>query len=249
MTPTGIFSKYLGDQIYRLRYSMVAGFGEIEDVLKLISTDTLGIRDSLNTVNLNLNAVNTWLKAIFDKPVGTVIAPAFDFNRLEQILRSLNFGNATNEAGTNLWDFLTSLIDNLGNIIGKGIDGLSSTLGKILDILGGLVDTIIGLIVPENWDFLEKDFGNLKGKFDTKFKFFLDLGGLVQNLFKPTKQDFLKAISFTWLGVNFDFTQSQSSLDIYVPKFRLAISVFIWAITAIYIYRKITGTGDVINDS
>ena len=259
----GRFAKYLDtyfdinnkeSSLYKIRYSIVSGFMDLEEILKLIRVDTLALRDSLNTVNLNLTAVNDWLKSIFEKPVGTVVATPFDYGRLEKMLKDLGFdgdgeGGWLKQIIKTVGGIIETAIKTLGDVLGKGIDGLVKIAQGILDLLDGLVDTILGLVIPKNWDFLDKGFGSLKGKFDVKFKLFLDLGGLVKNLFTPTSQDFLKAISFTWLGVNFDFTQSQSSLDIYVPKFRLAISVFIWAITAIYIYRKITGTGDVINDS
>lgn len=264
MTPKGVFAKFLGDQIYKIRYTTISEFDELKtfirneltSLLTALNTSNIWLnsiydelKESLLTVKKNQVAIGDWLQKIFDKPIGTVTTTPFDFNRLEQILKKMSLGEIVNEAGTNFWDFMKSLVDNLGDILGKAIDGLVAVVEKILDILDGLVDTILGLVIPKNWDFLDKGFGGLKGKFDIKFKLFLDLGGLVKDLFKPTDQDFLKALSFTWFGVDFDFTQSQSSLDIYVPKFRLAISVFIWAITAIYIYRKITGTGDVINDS
>ncbi|MFD2305629.1 hypothetical protein [Enterococcus termitis] len=189
-TPTGVFAKFLADQMYRLRYTIIAGFGEIEEVLKLINTDTLGIRNSLNTVNLNLTAVNNWLKAIFDKPVGTIVAPPFDFNRLEQILKSLNFGNVTNEAGTNLWDFLKSLIDNLGDILGKGLDGIFQVLKQILEIFDKFLDTILHLIIPKNLDFLDSQWGKPADKIRLKFSFIFDSVDSFKSLFGAKSKKF-----------------------------------------------------------
>ena len=236
---------------YRIRYSIVAGFTELQEVLETIGTDTLNLRKSLIVTNDYLNTIIDWLKLIYQKPTGSVAVtvPPFDFNRLEEILKSLSFGNVVNEAGTNFWDFMKELIKNLGEIFSTAIGALSDIVQKILDLLGDLVDTVLSLIIPKDWNFLDNGFGDIKGKFDVKFKSFLDLGDLVKGLFKPTKKDFLKAISFTWFGANFDFTKSQPFLDIYVPKFRLAMAVIIWALTAVYIYRKFTGTGDVINDN
>lgn len=207
------------------------------------------INDNLIIANGSLLLITNWLKMIFEKPDSAVnvTIPPFDFNRLQQMLDGLNFGNIVNEAGTNIWDFLSQLIKTLGEVIGTAITGLTDIVGQILDLLDDLINQIIKLIVPENLDFLDTGFGTVKSKIDIKFGSFLSLGNQVKEVVQPINQDFKQVVSIDIMGAKFnpDFT----TIDWVVVRFRTVMALSIWMSVAIYIYRKITGNGDLINDN
>ena len=253
VNPRGAFSKLLDDLIYKVRYTTIQEFSELKEFLEAQSTIFLEslnlVNDSLLAMRKNQISISEWLELIYEKPVGNVIAPPFDFSRLEQILKSLSFGEITNEAGTNFWDFMKGLIDNLGEILGKALDGLVDIASKILDFLDGLIDKLLALIIPENWDFLDKGFDDISKEFNLKFKLFLDLGGTIKDIFTPNKKDFFSAVSWSYLGVTFDGQEAKPIMDQFVPRFRTLAQVSIWLMVAWWVYRKVTGSGDLINDN
>lgn len=228
--------------LYRLVYFFIDEMTKTRDFV-------IEINDNLLIANDSLLIIVDWLRMIYSKPpdIVNVSIPPFDFDRLQQILNGLNFGNIVNEAGTNIWDFLSQLIKTLGEIISTAITGLTDVVGEILDLLGDLINQIIKLIVPENLDFLDTGFGTVKSKIDIKFGSFLSLGNQVKEVVQPIDQDFKKVISIDILGAKFnpDF----STIDWVVVRFRTVMALSIWMSVAIYIYRKITGNGDLINDN
>ncbi|WP_315041669.1 hypothetical protein [uncultured Enterococcus sp.] len=228
--------------LYRLVYFFIDEMTKTRDFV-------IAINDNLLIANDSLLIIVDWLKMIYSKPpdIVNVSIPPFDFDRLQQILNGLNFGNIVNEAGTNIWDFLSQLIKTLGEIISTAITGLTDVVGEILDLLGDLINQIIKLIVPENLDFLDTGFGTVKSKIDIKFGSFLSLGNQVKEVVQPIDQDFKKVVSIDIMGAKFnpDF----STIDWVVVRFRTVMALSIWMSVAIYIYRKITGNGDLINDN
>lgn len=228
--------------LYRLVYFFIDEMTKTRDFV-------IEINDNVLIVNDSLLMIVDWLKMLYNKPPYsvTVTTPGFDFNRLKQILDGLNFGNIVNEAGTNIWDFLSELIKTLGDVLGTAISGLTDVAGKILDLLGDLINQIIKLIVPENLDFLDSGFDDIKSKLDIKFGSFLSLGTQVKEVVQPIDQDFKSVVSIDIMGAKFkpDF----SLIDWVVVRFRTVMALSIWLSVAIYIYRKITGNGDLINDN
>lgn len=228
--------------LYRLVYFFIDEMTKTREFI-------VEINDNLIIANDSLLLITNWLKMIFEKPDSAVnvTIPPFDYNRLQQMLDGLNFGNIVNEAGTNIWDFLSQLIKTLGEVIGTAITGLTDIAGKILDLLGDLINQIIKLIVPENLDFLDTGFGTVKSKIDIKFGSFLSLGNQVKEVVQPINQDFKQVVSIDIMGAKFnpDFT----TIDWVVVRFRTVMALSIWMSVAIYIYRKITGNGDLINDN
>lgn len=228
--------------LYRLIYFFIDEMTKTRDFV-------VEINDNLLIANDSILIIIDWLRMIYSKPPSNVnvVVPSFDFDRLQQMLDGLNFGNIVNEAGTNIWDFLSQLIKTLGEIISTAITGLTDVVGDILDLLGDLINQIIKLIVPENLDFLDTGFGTVKSKIDIKFGSFLSLGNQVKEVVQPIDQDFKKVVSIDIMGakLNPDF----STIDWVVVRFRTVMALSIWMSVAIYIYRKITGNGDLINDN
>lgn len=190
-----------------------------------------------------LYSILDWLRMIYSKPN---VLP-FDYDRLQKMLEELSFGNVVNEAGTNFWDFLTELIKTLGDILTTALTSLTDIVKEILDILGDLINQIIKLIVPENIDFIDEGFASIKIKLDAKFDSFLSLGGQIVEVIQPIDAEFKEVISIDIMGARFapDF----NTIDWVVIRFRTVMSLSIWLSVAIYIFRKITGNGDLINDN
>lgn len=128
------------------------------------------IRDKTILFDSYLKASNKHLETIISV-LGSILAKPFDFEKLKEILDNLNFGNIVNEAGTNIWDFLTEALKTLGDVLTESIGALGDILESILDFLDSLLDKLISLIVPENMDFLEDKADGISEKFKMKFGF------------------------------------------------------------------------------
>lgn len=251
-----------GTPLYAMRYSMTAGFMELQEAVEYA---TGKIRDNqivamtnqetlisiLEEIRDNTAIITQWLKLIYEKPNVPSTPLPFDYDRLAEMLESIkmdvNIGDTVNEAGTNIWDVLGGLFDNLGSIFETGLKELGKTLRSILDFLDGLLDKIIHLIVPEDTSFLDTSFATIKGKFQVKFGSILDLGGKVKDVFVPAKVDFFESTTFEIMGAK--FTADKATADLFIPKFRVVMALFIWFEVAWFVYRKITGGGDMINDN
>lgn len=227
----GTFTKFLADMFYKVRYTTIQGFSELNDFLTENFASFLG----------TLNTVNEYLNMLLNK--------GFDFKRLEEILNGLSFGNVTNEAGENIWSVLKELISTLGNILSNGLGTLSELIQRILDFLESLIDTVISLIIPKNWDFLSNGFGAISNEFTLKFSGVLDIATQVSEVFTPTNKDFFSAVSWSYMGVTFDGQKAKPIMDQIVPKFRVFAQISIWLLVGWWLYKKITGTGDLINDN
>lgn len=196
-----------------------------------------------NRLTEPLYSIIDWLRMIYGKP--TVLP--FDYDLLQTMLEELSFGNVVNEAGTNIWDFLTELIKTLGDILTTALTSLTDIVKEILDLLGDLINQIIKLIVPENIDFIDEGFASIKIKIDAKFDSFLSLGGQIVEVVQPIEADFKEVISIDIMGTQ--FSPDFNTIDWVVVRFKTVMALSIWLSVAIYIFRKITGNGDLINDN
>ncbi|MFJ3331948.1 hypothetical protein [Enterococcus sp. NPDC086594] len=243
----GLLNNYF-DHIYNvnnkdsLLYRLLYAFMEEMDKTRFFIIE---INDNIIIANDSLLLIIDWLRMIYSKP--PLIVPPFDYDRLQKMLEELSFGNIVNEAGTNFWDFLTELIKTLGDILTTALTSLTDIVKEILDILGDLINQIIKLIVPENIDFIDEGFGSIKIKLDAKFDGFLSLGGQIVEVVQPIDAEFKEVISIDIMGAQFapDF----NTIDWVVVRFRTVMALSIWLSVAIYIFRKITGNGDLINDN
>ena len=194
------------------------------------------IKDYVFSVAETASIITQWLKLIYEKPIPSFNVPIFDYDRLERMLKNLEFGELKNESGTNIWDFLKELVK-----------GLSDGLLGILDFLNGLLDKLIALFIPDDIDFISEGFEGIKLKFTLKFGDLLNLADNVKDLFTPSAGDFQQAVSFEFLGAKFE--PDFSLIDSYVQKFRTVMSLSLWMSVMVFVFRKITGTGDLINDN
>ena len=132
-------------------------------------------------------------------------------------------------------------------MLSTAITGLTEIVSQILDLLGDLINQIIKLLVPDNLDFIGNGFGDIKAKFDLKFGSFLSLGTQISSVFRPISVDFATVIQIDILGASFN--PDLALLDSFIHRFRSAVSVVTWLYVAIFIFKKFTGSGDIINDN
>jgi len=254
-----LFTSMLKKGLYGIRYSLVQGFDDLDTWFSAITINqdtTIGyqkmIHEIISSQLETLNIITQWLKTIYEKPtanIGSVVVTPFDYDRLEKMLESLKFGNIVNEAGTNIWDVLQALIDGILDLSGEIIKATASIIETLGDLLLELIDKIIELIVPKDTEFLDKNFEKINASFKVKFSGFLGIADTVQDIFKPTESNFFDMVSFELFGAKFDGNEAKPMMDKVVPKFRTLIQLSIWLMVAMFIYRKVTGTGDLINDN
>lgn len=192
--------------------------------------------------------ITNWLDEIYKKPTAPVIPPIpFDYERLETMLKKLEFGEIVNEAGTNIWDFLSDLIKEMSNNFRTAITEVGDILKEILDFLDGFLDRIMALIVPEDMDFMRDGFEQIDNEIKLKFSWFFTIGYQLSEIFQPSNKDFIPAVSFDFMGN--EFKPNVEHLNMFVPQFRSIMTVFIWLYVSWFVYKRFTGTGDIINDN
>ncbi|MGM0124290.1 hypothetical protein IGI37_001664 [Enterococcus sp. AZ194] len=256
-----LFDKYFGLQagsaIYALRYTMVDGYKQTNDLLQHIfdGLNLLGkgqntsngwlelIHKGITDLKTTTNVITQWLKLIYEKNI-IISIPAFDYNRLQNMLDGLNFGKIVNEAGTNMWDFLKSLIETLGDIITTGLTEISGLAQKILDILSGLIDDVIGLIVPKNLDFLDDGFQGTSSKIKLKFNFLFNWVDSFKSLLSGQVdfQDFDLSLGFFEGNVNVPL----SVINNFAPFVKVVVTGFILLEFLIDMYKWFHTKGEVI---
>ena len=162
-------------------------------------------------------------------PPDNIVIPAFDYDRLKEMLSELSFGNVVNEAGTNLWDVLKELIDALGGV-----------LESIMNIVPDLIDRLIALIIPENKNFFTEDVKALTDSFDVKFEWAFNLSNSFKSVFSQPKS--LKTLTVLIGGK--DYKVVPSFVDLNMIK--TILTGYFCFLTLFSSYKRIVGGGDVI---
>lgn len=231
----GIFWKRFDSQIYNLRYSIINGFEELKTANKVASDS---IRDNQSSMLTHLETMNGWLKLIYNKPNTPIIQNPFDFDRLEELLKNIkmnvNIGDTVNEAGTNIWDFLTALVKELADV-----------LRDILDFLEKLIDTIVHLVVPKNLDFATAKFDATGNTIKLKFGLVFGWIETFKSLFGTTKpfEDFSLNLGGMFEG---SVTVPISVLNNFAPLVKAVITGFILLEFLIDMYKWFHSKGEVI---
>ena len=211
----------------------------------------LGSEGSSVGLNYQVRQILSAVKAIKPSTGG------FTLDELEKMLKKalkeidfkINIGDTVNEAGKNIWDVLDSLTDGIFDL-GKEIVKATAEIIKVLaDLIGDIMKELLKLIVPDNTDFIDKGFEDLSGKFNKKFEVVFKLSGDIKTLFTPIETNAFDSMSFEYMGTKADMNQAKRSLDPYASKFRVLMQIIIWILCVIGCYRKVTGKGDLINDS
>jgi len=216
---------------YKLRYSIVEGFSENTKNLNL---KFLELKNSMvnNTllINNNLQTALTYLKIISEKNLSISFPPQtfeFDYLRLQKMFDGIKFGDITNAAGKNIWDFLSDLVKALTEVV----TSLTSLASQILDML-------LKLIIPEDPNFFSEKVKGTTSIFDKKFKIVLDLKDIFTNTMSSSKVKIPESFDFVFMGntVQVPLDIVQYSAD-YV---KLPLTGFVLFEIFVYCYRKVT---------
>jgi hypothetical protein len=243
--PTGIFSGFLADLFYKLRYTIIQEFDELMTDLTDVYASMLG----------SLNTVNQYLDLIAKKQYGnvTVNGQPFDYDRLERILSGLQFD------GENNGGWLKTLIQTLGEILKAAIEGgfevigtaiktVGSLIERILDFLDSLLDKIIKLLVPENLDFIEKEFEGTSTTFKKKFDFiFSGIDGF-KSLFNGSKNKFADyKLDISFMGTADSVTVPVSLINDYAPVVKPFVTGLLVLSFIINMYKWFYTRGEVVD--
>lgn len=194
------------------------------------TSEIIDYTDLLNSLNQNLKNIETPLKELLIKTSEVLEEMKNSSEFLENILQSIlqnlldfeiDLSQITNEAGTNLWDFLGGFFD------------------KIIDLIDSLLDKIIYLVIPEDTSFIGEGFDSLNATIQNKFQALDIVKTTMIGAFSPQETKVpdweidlpvygtITAIDSTWV-------------DKALPMFKQFVSAIIYMFTAIWAYKKIT---------
>ncbi|MBU5361365.1 hypothetical protein KQI58_09780 [Enterococcus raffinosus] len=160
--------------IYKLRYSIVAGFEETKILLEEWFTYLL---QSGNTTNSFLSTIADWLEMIYKKPppVVNVTIPKVELDEngngwLKTLIKTVG-------------DVMKTAIETLGSLLETAIGEVGQLLRDLLTFLDGLIDDLLHLIVPENLDFMDRKFDDTSRTIKLKFGSIFDGIDSFKNMF------------------------------------------------------------------
>ncbi|MEK5234095.1 hypothetical protein MHB42_20615 [Lysinibacillus sp. FSL K6-0232] len=137
--------------------------------------------------------------------------------------------------GKNIWDFLTELVGT----IGKSLD-------SILDFVTNLGDWLIELVIPQDTTFVTTAFNDLKTQFDDKLSILVTVKSAFSGMFNDSESPLSDyTINLPIVGRPIQLLD-MSIVSVGVPIFKKAMSGLIVIFTILHVYKKIVGTGGVM---
>lgn len=228
----GIFTKILKGQLTRLIAELNRQFTlSLTATTNNIDSFKEYLREEFGLLNDWLSLIVEWLKQIYEKPTAVFENIPFNYDLLQQMLDGISFGNVVNEAGTNLWDVLKELIDALGGV-----------LESIMNIVPDLIDKLIGLVIPDNRNIFSEKMSQFTSKFKTKFSSITSVTTEFKNVYNQPK-------NISSIQINLFDQKLQLIPDIFVANFnwlRGMLSAYLYLSTLVTCYKRIVGSGDVI---
>lgn len=239
----GSFVKLLKNLFYSVRYSLIA---EFSDFTKVFKDEMKASRDNFNKyielVNQNLVTGIGWLKLIYEKKIIVDIPPInilpsepfiFDYDLLQKMFDGISFGEITNEAGKNIWDFLGELVKALADVV----KALADLVGKIMQML-------IDVFVPSDVSFITDELSKLSSLFTKKFSFAIELKDFFTSIFDVGQVAFNTNLEFSANGQSKSY--DISSIMPFISAFRAPLTALIVISNLFYCYKRVIGQGDVI---
>lgn len=228
----GIFTKVVKGQFTRL-------IAELNRQLTLSFTTTTNNIDSFKTylreefglLNDWFSLMSEWMLKIYEKPSSVFQDTPFDYVRLQKMFDGISFGNVINEAGTNIWDVLKELIEAMGKVV-----------EAVVGIVPDLIDKLIGLIIPENRNIFSDKMKEFTGKFDNKFSSVAAVTTEIKSVYSQPK-------NISSIRINIFGQDLQLIPDMFLSNFnwlRSILSAYLYLSTLITCYKRIVGSGDVI---
>lgn len=153
-------------------------------------------------------------------------------------------GGSDDSGGGGILDFLSKLLDVLGNLFGGLFDRLIDFLSNnfITDLLQKLFSSLFDFIIPD-FKGIEDSFSAFFDKLKNKFSFIFQLIDYFNDLFSSPKSLYDFKISYSNNEV---YLFPREVYEPYFPKLRAICNVFLFLFTILTIYKRFVGEGDVI---
>lgn len=134
-------------------------------------------------------------------------------------------------------------LGSIAAIISALADAVKSLAGFVTNILDGL----LGLFVPDDLSFVSDEINRITDELTSKISIVEDIKTMLTSVFVPTDVNPLSNISLDLpiVGKPISFGDL-AFINQHVPTVRRVLGGFIWLITIVYVYRKITGRGGVM---
>lgn len=139
--------------------------------------------------------------------------------------------------------------DSVLCFLGAVTSGIADLISSILGIVEEILDALLALFVPDNLDFISGEFDKLSAKFNEKFSLLSGLKDTITGVFQNSDSgNPLSDVNMSLPaapGFNFNL-DTITFIEPFVPRVKQIISGILFLMTIIYVYRKITGRGGVM---
>lgn len=239
----GTFITLLKNLFYSLRYSVIEEFSDFAEIFKhemLLNRNN--VSEYILLLNKNLETANGWLDLIYNKKINVVIPPisvppselfVLDYDRLQKMFDGISFGSITNEAGKNIWDFLSELVKALADVV-----------KAIADLVGKIMQMLIDVFVPTDVSFITDELSKLSSLFTKKFSFAIELKDFFSSIFDVSQVAFNTNLEFSANGESKGY--DISFIMPFISAFRAPLTALIVISNLFYCYKRVIGQGDVI---
>lgn len=152
--------------------------------------------------------------------------------------------NGSGDSGGGILDFLSKLLELLGELFGGFFDKLIDFLANnfITDLLKKLFDGLFSFIIPD-FDGIQNSFSDFVDNFKGKFQFVFQIKDYLDSLFSSEKS--LYDFYIVYRGEKL-YPFPKSRFETIVPVFRNVANIFVFLWTCIIIYKRFVGESDVI---
>lgn len=153
---------------------------------------------------------------------------------LDKMVKYLKNFEFEGEAGTNLWDVLESMIEELGG----GFGDLTDLLGDVMDFIDNMMDFFIEVFVPKE-NVIKDGFEDLQVVIGAKFQSMNALTNILESTFNKPQREFTK-IQVPLPKYGTVTIMDGNWLNEALPVTRNLIGGAMMLFTTIWAYRKIT---------
>lgn len=138
--------------------------------------------------------------------------------------------------------------DSVLCFLGGLTSGIADIVKAILGLVGKILDGLLGLFVPKDLDFISAEFTKLKTNFDNKLSIVGTLKSTMTGAFDSGGESPLTGLEMSLPAMGGESVKvvETSFVEPYVGTIKKIISGILVFVTLIYLYRKITGRGGVM---
>jgi len=201
----------------------------VESILSQLETMSTTFDLSVDNldVNIDISAIEEWLDRIYD--------------RLGDILRKMGSIEVTNEAGTNIWDVLASLLESIGDLGGALASAFASIVESIaslaVSIIEGVFDLLNTLFTPS-----PDHFGDFQEKVENQFSFYDDVKNETTEVYGifSGSGDAVPDTSFSFNGVSAQLIDL-SGFEMFRPTLHIIVLGVAYASYFVTLLRRVPG--------